>query len=61
MHVQENDGRYRKPENLNFAKLEDELLDQRSKRVIIFPAHGEDGKPTPELRRAWRRYNRTNR
>lgn len=59
MQVQENDGRYNKPEPFDSIKLEQIIKSARIKRVLVFPAYGEDGKPTPEMRRAWRRWART--
>lgn len=59
MQVQEMDGLYRKPEPRASDKLEELLKDVTVKRVLVFAAYGEDGKPTSELRRAWRRHNRT--
>lgn len=69
MQVQEESGRYREPEVLDkdlngrekalARKLQEALNDKNVRRVLIFPAYDEDGKPTPEMRRAWRRWNRT--
>lgn len=61
MQVQENDGTYQKPELLNLEELKVYIRSENVRRVIVFPTYGEDGKPTPELRKAWRRYNRTRR
>lgn len=61
MQVQEKNGRYDKPEKLDLMELADTLERSNIKRVIVFPAYGEAGKPTPELRRAWRRWQRTRR
>lgn len=59
MQVQENDGSYRKPEELDTRRLEEVLEEVCTKRVLVFPAYDENGKPSAEMRRAWRRYNRT--
>lgn len=59
MQVQEIDGCYKKPEPHVPDKLKELLKDVTVKRVLVFAAYGEDGKPTLELRRAWRRHNRT--
>ena len=71
MQVQENDGGYRKPEELDkdlegrenalARKIEKLLGEENVRRVLIFPAYGEDGRPSAEMRRAWRRYDRTRR
>lgn len=58
MQVQDIFGKYDKPQELS-PELEKLLKKATVKRVIVFPTHGEDGKPTAELRRAWRRHNRT--
>ena len=58
MQVMEENGHYRKPEPLASGDL-DKLVNQKNiRRVLVFPAYGENGKPTPELRRAWRRWRR---
>lgn len=59
MQVQEINKDYKEPEPLNIEKLQKELKNPKVRRIFVFPAYGEDGKPTSELRRAWRRYNRT--
>jgi len=61
LQIQENDGIYRKPEKLNAHKVEEALDDRNVRKILIFPAYGEDGKPSTEMRRAWRRYSRTRR
>lgn len=60
MQVQETDGTYREPESLKPEKLKGMFEDRKIKRILVFPAY-DNGRPTPELRRAWRRYDRTNR
>ncbi len=59
MQVQENNGRYREPGEFDGEKLEDLLEEKSVKRVVVFPAYDEDGKPSKEMRRAWRRWLRT--
>lgn len=61
MQVQENNGHYRAPEPLKPEKLAELASNRKVKRVLIFAAYDQDGKPTPELRRAWKRANRTKR
>jgi len=58
MQEQRYDGKYGKPENLDLLNIEEKLRDERIKRVITFPGYEENGKPSKELRRAWRRYKR---
>lgn len=58
MQEQRNDGSYGKPESLNFHKILMEMDNPDVKRFLIFPGYTESGKPTKELRRAWRRYKR---
>ena len=63
MQEQTNDGVYLKPELLNDKKLKEaqkRLNDGSTKRLLIFAARDSGGNPTKEMRRAWRRYNRTN-
>ena len=60
MQVQETDGRYREPESLKPEELKSMFEDRKIKRILVFPAY-DNGRPTAELRRAWRRYDRTNR
>lgn len=60
MQVQDVFGKYDKPQELS-PELEKLFKKGTVKRVIVFPAHGEDGKPTKELKKAWRRHNRTQR
>ncbi len=59
MQSQDYNGTYGKPEPLNEEKLIEEL--SKKKRFLVFKSLDEQGKPTPEMRRAWRRYNRTKR
>ncbi len=61
MQVQDNNGVYRQPEPLTQDRLEEELKKTSTKRILVFAGYDTNGKPTAELRRAWRRYNRTKR
>lgn len=58
MQVQENDGRYRELECINVDKLNACYRDKQIRRILVFPRYDKDGKPTAELRRAWRRWKR---
>lgn len=58
MQTQDVSGDYDEPKPLDFDVLSEALKKKSTKRVIVFAAYGDDGKPTPELRRAWRRHLR---
>ena len=58
MQEQEYNGKYGKPEDLDLFNMENKLRNRRIKRVITFSGYGEDGKPTKELRNAWRGHKR---
>ena len=58
MQVQKNNGLYEKPKVLDKDILSENLKCSDVKRILVFAAYGEDGKPTAELRRAWRRYKK---
>ena len=57
MQEQEYNGKYGKPEEMDLLDLK-RKLERGAKRVITFSGYGEDGKPTKELRNAWRRHKR---
>lgn len=52
-------GGWEKPEAFEAEKLKTKLRNKRIRSVCVFESEDEDGKPTPELRRAWRRYEQT--
>lgn len=58
MQEQRKDGRYGMPRPLDIGTILGELGNPDIKRFFIFPTYTEDGKPTKEVRRAWRRYRR---
>lgn len=59
MQVQYKSGEYGEPKPLDYDELEEALRSERIRRIVVFPIYDENGKPSPELRRAWRRRNRT--
>jgi len=61
MQVQYENGEYGEPEPLGYDELGEALHSERVRKVIVFPMYDEQGKPSPEMRRAWRRWNRTKR
>ena len=65
MQEQRIDNTYSKPEIVPkefesdklLNRLMEKLEDSNIRRVLFFKAYDENGKPTQELKRAWRRYN----
>lgn len=61
MQEQYPDGTYSKPTEVTDEELKKKLgkLDYKEvRKILLFAAHDENGEPTKELRRAWRRYKR---
>ena len=66
MQEQKIDNTYGKPEivpkefatNKLLNGLMEKLEDSNVKRILFFKAYDNNGKPTQELKRAWRRYNK---
>ena len=61
MQEQNKDLTYNEPQPLTQKNLKDALkrIDNgTTKRLLIFAQKDAHGRPTKEMRRAWRRYNR---
>ena len=55
------EGKYLEPEELDAEKIIKELLKpQPTSSFRVFKSLDEEGRPTKEQRRAWRRHKRTN-
>lgn len=64
MQEQTFDNKYTEPEPMTRKNLKQALhrLDNGStKRLLVFLVKDEGGRPTKEMRRAWRRYNKNRR
>lgn len=59
MQAQMDDGTYGEPREIGLDTLVREIsLRPGTRKILLFQSHDEQGKPTKELRRAWRRYRR---
>ena len=65
MQKQYQDGTWSKPEPLTVSEILavgtavwQGLSDPAMRKIVFFSGYGADGKPTKELRRAWRRHRR---
>ncbi|MBA7484608.1 hypothetical protein ES707_20138 [subsurface metagenome] len=61
MQEQTFNGAYKKPEPLTDKKLKEALRrisGESTKRLLIFASKDSHGRPTKEMKRAWRRYSR---
>jgi hypothetical protein len=54
MQEQNHNGEWGPPEILDVMRMVDRLPSVR--RLAVFAAYDDEGRPTPELRRAWRRH-----
>ena len=52
-------SKWEKPEAFEAEKLKTKLRNKRIRKICVFVSEDESGRPTPELRRAWRHYERT--
>lgn len=59
MQAQMDDGTYSEPFEIGLDTLVREIsLRPGTRKILLFQAYDEQGKPTKELRKAWRRYRR---
>jgi hypothetical protein len=61
MQEQYHDGAYKKPKPLTDKNMEQALRNLNTgstKRLLIFASKDGHGRPTKEMKRAWRRYNK---
>ena len=59
MQVQYESGEYGEPKKLDTGEVILSQLDKRIRRILVFARYDENGKSSAEMRRAWRRRNRT--
>lgn len=59
MQGKEFDGTYNEPEPLDFEKLKRNLFDEKLESMLVFRGLDRNRHPTKELRRAWRRAEKT--
>jgi len=62
MQEQTFDGTYKEPKKLTPKSMMDALKrinNGSTKRLLIFAMKDEHGRPTKEMKRAWRRFNKS--
>ena len=59
MQAQMDDGTYSELREIGLDTLVREIsLRSGTRKILLFESYDEQGRPTKELRRAWRRYRR---